>query len=266
MKQVLSMNDSYNVQVLERTIKILETMAKYPYGIALTDLSKEVGLNKSTVFRILATFQYYGYIMQDSDGKYKLGYKFMELSSAVMERLDIRKIAHPYLDELSKITGEVVHLVVLDGYEGVYIDKVDNSFGTIRMYSQVGKRVSLHSSGVGKVLLASLNEEEVDKFIIEKGLPKKTENTITDPVKLKEELARIRNQGYAIDDIENEEGIRCVAAPILNYNGETVAAVSISGPTIRVTKERIPELVHLIREYTIKISREMGFLIKERGV
>ncbi|MDI6600823.1 MAG: IclR family transcriptional regulator [Thermoanaerobacteraceae bacterium] len=260
------MNDSYNVQVLERTVKVLEVMAKYPYGMALTDISRDVNLNKSTVFRILATLQYYGYIMQDNDGKYKLGYKFLELSSAVMERLDIRKIAHPYLDELSRITGEVVHLVILDGYEGVYIDKVDNSSGTIRMYSQVGKHIPLHCTGVGKVLLAAMSVEEVEKVIGLKGLPKRTENTITDAGKLFEELQKIKEQGYAIDDIENEEGIRCVAAPILNYHGETIAAVSISGPTLRVTRERVPELVHLLKDYTLDISRELGYKANDENI
>lgn len=253
------MNDSYNVQVLERTIKVTEAMAKYPYGMALTDISKDTGLNKSTVFRILATLQNHGYIMQDNDGKYKLGYKFLELSSAVLDRLDIRKIAHPYLEELSKITGEVVHLVILDGYEGVYIDKVDNPSGTIRMYSQVGKRIPLHCTSVGKVLLSAMHKEEVEEVIKAKGLPKRTENTITSADRLFEELAKIKDSGYAIDDIENEEGIRCVAAPILNYNGDTVAAVSISGPTLRVTKERLPELIHLLKNYTFNISKELGY-------
>lgn len=256
------MKETYNIQVLERAIKIIEVLEKYPLGISLRELADEVDLNKTTVFRILATLENYNYIIQDQNsGVYKLGYKFLELSNSVMQRLDIREIAHPYLEELSTITGEVVHLVILDGDMGLYIDKVDKSSGPFRMISSIGKHAYLHSSAVGKVLIAYMDKEQALRIIEKKGLPKFTENTITTKERLMDELVNIRNNGYAVDEIENENGIRCVAAPIFNFNGEVIAAISIAGFTFRITKERLPELIYIIKEYSNKISREFGFKI-----
>lgn len=256
------MKETYNIQVIERAIKIIEVLEKYPYGISLKELAQEVDLNKTTIFRILATLENYNYIMQDQNtGMYKLGYKFLELSNSVLQRLDIRGIIHPYLEELSTINGEVVHLVILDGDMGLYIDKVDKSSGPYKMVSSIGKHAYLHSSGVGKVLMANMDEEQISKIIERKGLPKFTDNTITTKERLMEELLNVRTRGYAIDEIENENGIRCVAAPVFNFDGEVIAAISIAGFTITVTKERLAELIDIIKEYSIKISKEFGFKI-----
>lgn len=255
------MKDTYNVQVLERAIKIIEILEKYPSGISLKDIVDESGLNKTTVFRILATLENYSYIMQDANnGVYKLGYKFLELSNAIIKRLDIRDIAHPYLEELSHITDEVVHLVILDNDKCLYIDKVDKSSGNIKMVSSIGKHAYLHSSAVGKVILAYMDEENVLKIINRTGMPKFTDNTITTKERLVQELRKIKINGYAVDEVENENGVRCIAAPIFNYDGDVIAAFSISGLTLRLTKERIPEIVHIIKEYSFKISKEFGFI------
>ncbi len=153
-------------------------------------------------------------------------------------------------------------MVFLDRGEIVYIDKVelDHNPSGLRMASRVGLRNPAHSSAVGKVLLSHLPEEELNGLIKEKGLPKRTENTITDLVQLKEHLKAVRNQGYAVDDEENEKGIRCVAAPIYNEVGRAVAAVSISGPAFQVTKKRVQEtLKKEVMETASKISQRLGF-------
>jgi DNA-binding IclR family transcriptional regulator len=153
-------------------------------------------------------------------------------------------------------------MVFLDRGEIVYIDKVelDHNPSGLRMASRVGLRNPAHSSAVGKVLLSHLNEEELNLLIKEKGLPKRTENTITDPIQLKEHLKFVRTQGYAIDDEENERGIRCIAAPIFNEASRAVAAVSISGPAFRVTKKVIQEtLKKEVMETAYQISQRLGY-------
>jgi DNA-binding IclR family transcriptional regulator len=253
------MNENYTIQVLERTSEIIDVMTNYPKGISLADICNASKLNKTTVFRILANLQQFGYATQDiQDGKYRLGFKFVEISTTILAESDIRNTAHAYLEKLSSVTSEVVHLIVLDGYEGVYIDKVHNSSNTIRMLSRVGKHLLLHCTSAGKVLMSGMSETEIDNVIRVKGLIKKTENTITNRDTLMKELIKVKAQGYAEDDIENEEGIRCLAAPIYNYKGEIAAVVSIAGVTLRVTKQRLPELAFVLKDITSQITKEFG--------
>ncbi|CEP67980.1 Transcription regulator IclR, C-terminal [Moorella glycerini] len=248
-----------HVQSLEKGLKILEALAAAAEGVGLSDLSRRLGLNKSTVYRMLTTLKAYGYVDQEPvTGKYILGLKILDLSGSLLDRLDVRTIAHPYLKELAARSQEVAHMVVRDGPEAVYVDKVEGN-RTIRMYSQIGRRVALHSTAVGKAILAFLPPEEVEKIIASRDLPRFTPRTITTLPALHGELEQVRQRGYAIDDGENEEGIRCVGAPIFDYRGQVVAALSISGPTVHVTPERVPELGQLVRWAGEEISRRLGY-------
>ncbi|PRR73584.1 IclR family transcriptional regulator [Neomoorella humiferrea] len=251
-------NEGY-VLSLEKALKILEELATVGGGIGLSELSRKLGLNKSTVYRMLTTFKAYGYVDQEPvTGKYTLGFKILELSSSLLERLDVRAVAHPYLKELAESSREVAHMVIRDGGEAVYIDKVEGN-RTIRMYSQIGRRVALHSTAVGKAILAFLPPGELEKIIAGKGLPRFTSRTITTMAALQAELAEVRERGYAVDDGENEEGIRCVGTPIFDYHGQVVAAISISGPVLNVTPERVPVLGRLVRRAGEEISRRLGY-------
>jgi DNA-binding IclR family transcriptional regulator len=186
----------------------------------------------------------------------------VELGNLLLNQLDLRKEAEPFLKDLAERTKETVHMVILDRYEVVYIDKVETDQHTsgLRMASRVGLRYPAHSCAVGKVLLADFSEEVLNNFVKEKGLPKRTENTITNFTQLKEHLNLVRGQGYAIDDEENEKGIRCVAAPIRNEAGKAIAAVSISGPAFQVTKKMAQErLKKEVMETALKISQRLGF-------
>jgi len=253
------MEEKYTILVLQKTGRIIETLLKYPNGLTLAELSEEAAINKATTFRILLNLQEGSYIVKNtSDGRYCLGYRFVEISSAVLSRFDIRQLARPYLEQLSVNVREVVHLVVLDGTEGLYIDKVENFTSPFKMYSQVGGRMMLHCTAAGKVLLSGMSGDEVENVVRLKGLPQKTKNTITQSGELRQELERIRNRGYGVDEIENEEGIRCIAAPIYNYQKHIIAAVSVAGTTLSVTRDRIPELAAELKEITAKISREIG--------
>ena len=251
------------VQAIERASLILDVLGQSSQGISVKELSAKVCLPKGTTHRLLSSLAYFGYVQQDSRTRhYSLGFKLVELGNCLLNQLDLRTEAKPFLADLAKTTQETVHLVILDKNEVLYIDKVesdDNPSG-LRMASRVGSRTLAHSCAVGKVLLAHLSEEELDEFIQGAGLPKITENTISDPVRLKEHLKLVRSQGYVIDDEENEKGIRCVAAPIRNEIGRVVAATSISGPAIRITRKRIQEsLKNEIIKTALKISRKLGF-------
>lgn len=251
------------VQTIERVSSILDTLGQNPNGMSLRELSSKINLPKGTIHRLLSSLSYFGYVRQDPKTRnYFLGLKLVELGNLLLSQLDLRKEAEPFLRDLADRTKETVHMVFLDRDEIVYIEKVelDHNPSGLKMASRIGLRNPAHSCAVGKVLLSYLPEEELDRIIREKGLPKRTENTITDPQVLKAHLKTIRAQGYAVDDEENERGIRCVAAPIFNESGKPVAAISISGPAFRITKKVIQETLRKeVMETALKISKRLGY-------
>ena len=251
------------VQTIERTSLILDILGQSSQGISIRDLSEKIDLPKGTTHRLVSSLTYFGYARQDSKTRnYFLGFKLVELGNLLLSQLDLRKEAEPFLRDLAERTKETVHMVFLDRGEIVYIDKVelDHNPSGLRMASRVGLRNPAHSSAVGKVLLSHLPEEELNLLIKEKGLPKRTENTITDPIQLKEHLKAVRAQGCAVDDEENERGIRCIAAPICNEAGKAVAAISISGPAFRITKKVIQEILKKeVMETAYQISQRLGY-------
>lgn len=251
------------VQSIERSCRILDLLSKNKQSYSIHDLAQTLRLPKPTVHRILSTFRRLGYVTQDDTSKeYRLGFRLVELGQVVLNRIDLRKEAEPFLNQLAGRVQETVHLVLLDEGEIVYLDKVEKVHDqrSLRMASRIGMRNYAHSCAVGKVLLAFLPHGERDKIFAEKGLPKLTNKTIVDVDKLKEHLAEVRVHGYAVDDEENEEGIRCVAAPIRNDVGEVTAAISISGPSVRMTKEIIDrELVKQVVKTAAEISKKLGF-------
>ncbi len=254
------------VQTIERVSSILDILAQSAQGISIRELSSTIGLPKGTTHRLLSSLTFFGYARQEPKTRnYFLGLKFVELGQILLSQLDLRKVAEPFLRDLAERTKETIHLVILDRNEIVYIDKVEteNPSG-LKMASRIGLRNPAHSSAVGKMIMANFSEEELQSFFEEKTLARRTENTITDPILLREHLKTVRKQGYAIDDEENEKGIRCVAAPIYNEIGKTVAAISITAPAFRVTKKVIQDtLKKEVTETALKISERLGFRRKE---
>lgn len=257
------------VQTIERIAAIIDLVGESPQGMAIRDLSSQLSLPKGTVHRLLSSLTYFGYIRQDDASRnYFLGLKLLDLAGLAASQLDLRKIAEPLLHALAHETGETAHMVVWDRDEVVYVEKVEPPewTGGLRMASRVGSRNPAHSSSVGKVLLSHLSEEELSDFISRKGLAARTANTITDATILREKLHAIKAQGYAIDDEENEKGIRCVGAAVLGASGEPVAAVSISGPAFRMTTRVIQEVLsRKIVETAEEISRRLGYRGNGRG-
>ncbi|MGG1658486.1 IclR family transcriptional regulator [Brevibacillus sp. NRS-1366] len=247
------------VKSLDRALQIFEVLGSRRGGYGVTEISKEIGLNKTSVYRMLSTFVRHGYVEQDAETeKYKLGYKILELSSALLEFIDLRTEAKPILKELENLTNEVIHLVVYDRGEVVYIEKLEGN-ETLRMHSKVGTRAPMHCTGVGKVIMAYLPSSEVSKIMDRQALEKYTVHTIVDKEALHDHLAEIRRNGFAYDLEENEIGISCIAAPIFDHTGKIVAAVSISGPTMRMTTERLGELQGHITDISKRISVRLGY-------
>ncbi|ASA96086.1 IclR family transcriptional regulator [Anoxybacillus flavithermus] len=250
--------DSF-VKSVSRALQIVDMVSNYRHGVGVTEIAKQIGIHKSSVYRLLSTLVEHGYIEQDEETeRYKLGYKFLEMSSKLLESIDLRKEAKPYLRELEQMTNEVVHLVVYDQGEVIYIEKLDGN-ETLRMHSKVGKRAPMHCTAVGKAILAHLPKHVVMDVLERKGLPPHTDYTITEREVLFHELECVRKRGYALDLEENEYGIRCIAVPIFDHTKQVVAAVSVSGPTIRMTDERLEQLYVQMKKIGKQISERFGY-------
>lgn len=241
-----------------KSFAILAFLADAQTPKELGVISIELGMNKSTLYRFLTTLVQLGYVTQDPEtGKYALGARVVWLASRFLESLDIRPLARPLLQQLVDTTAETVHLAILDKYEVVYIDKLDGH-RAVRMISSVGNRMPAHCTGLGKALLASLSEKDWHFYVENIGLKGYTPNTIRDPDTFYREMRTIRQRGYAVDNSENEEGIRCIAVPITDHLGKTVAAISISGWSLTMTPDRDAALAVLARQTAQTISEQLG--------
>jgi DNA-binding IclR family transcriptional regulator len=250
------------IQSLERALAILELFDENTTELKMTEISARTGLHKSTAHSLLKTLQMYNYMSQDEDsGKYRLGLKLLEKGQLLLQGMDIRTTARKHLESLSAATGYTTHLVVLDGKEGIYIDKVEGEKAVIR-YSRIGRRVALHSSAVGKVLAAYRSANELELLLQDYEFSKRTEWTIPDKASFLQELASVREKGYAVDDEENEPGVRCAAVPVYNYAGETAAAISLSTMKSGCDEEQLLRLIGLLQNEAACISRLLGYKAK----
>ncbi|MEN1759699.1 MULTISPECIES: IclR family transcriptional regulator [Anoxynatronum] len=250
------------VQSIDRTFHIIEVLAEKPDGLGLTELGKRVGLHKSTVHRLLLALIHHGYVEQDSGSSvYRLSLKMYEIGSKIIDDLALNEVARPLLSALKESVNEVVHLVIRDDIEIMYIDKVEAD-NKIRMHSRIGARSPLYCTSAGKAMMAFLPEQEIVSIWERSHIQKLTIYTITDLEKMREELNQVKNRGYAIDNEENELGIRCVGAPIFNYRDEVIGAISISGPTLRVTPERVAAFGEAVMATGRLISQKIGHRVK----
>jgi DNA-binding IclR family transcriptional regulator len=244
---------------VERALGILEQIAHSSAGLTNSELSRRLEIPKSSASYILRTLERRGYLHRDAEsGKYRLGLKILVLSRGVLTGLDIRKLALPFLEQLVERTHLTCHLAILDAGEAVYIEKVDAP-GFIKMDTWVGRRMYVHSTSVGKSLVAWLPREEIETLLRERGMPKRTPKTITVAARYLKELEKVRTQGYAVDDEENSPGARCVGAPVFDNPGHVVAAVGLSGTAGQVTPDNTPKIAEMVKETSRKISRQLGF-------
>ncbi|MCF6092417.1 IclR family transcriptional regulator [Microaerobacter geothermalis] len=247
------------IQAVDRALRILDLFDENETELKITDISQRINLHKSTVHSLLKTLQIHGYIQQNPEnGKYKLGMKLFERGSFVIYGLDVRKIAKPYLMDLSMNTGQTTHLVILDGKEGVYIDKVEGPQAVV-LYSRIGRRIPVHCSAVGKALVAFRKKEEIESILKDYVYQKSTENTISNEKDFLDELEKVRQVGYAVDNQENEPDVRCIAVPIRDHSGAPIAAISMSTLVSRVDDQKLEGFIGMLMEVGNEISRQMGY-------
>ena len=256
----------YNIRVLDRAFRIL-TLLTDGKPRTPAEISESIDLNPSTTFRMLSTLSYHRYVRRnETTNQYQLGLACLELAQGYTLSDNLRRVALPELEALRDETKETVHLVVLDQMHIVYIEKIPGLHAIGIMSSRVGRRAPAYCTGVGKVLLAYLNEDQVRSFYDQNGFHRFTSTTITDLNLLMQQLAQVRCQGYAVDKGEHEDEVRCVAAPIFDMEGKAVAAISISGPALRMDpiEENYP-LIERAKETALRISQEMGYLANKSG-
>jgi len=250
------------IQSVARALTIVDTLGEVRGELALNEIATRLSLAKSTVHGLISTLKDFGYIEQSEfTGKYRLGIRLFEIGHIVAQGWEVRKVAAPYIQKLLEQMFETVHLAVLDKLEVLYIDKRESG-ESLRIVSQVGMRLPAHCTGVGKVLMAHLPPEQRAELINKKGLPRLTKNTLTDVEALENEFTRIRTQGFAIDNEEIMDSLRCVAAPIRDQTGMVVSAISLSGPVSRLTGERFEEAIRRVTETAGEISGGLGYRSK----
>ncbi|MEH7377804.1 IclR family transcriptional regulator [Neobacillus drentensis] len=247
------------IQSVERALKILDLFDEHKSELRITEISEKMGLHKSTVHSLLKTLQEYSYIDQNpEDGKYRLGLKLAERGNLVISNMDIRKTAKKYLLDLSAKTGQTVHMGILDGREGVYIDKVEGDQSIIR-YSRIGRRLPLHSTAIGKVLLAYQPPNEMELLLKNYNYQYQTANTIINEAVFRKEIEKVKQQGYAVDEQENEQGVRCAAVPIFNGKGQVLAAISISTLISRVSDPELHIFIDFLKTSCNELSEQMRY-------
>ena len=259
MSRAEAKDSPYQVQVLDRAVTILDTLAANDDDLSLFELAERLSLHKSTIHRLLMVLERHRLVERRAQsGKYGLGLRLFEFGTKAFARLGLGERARPYLERLAADAGETAHLCILDDGEVLYLEKVEPS-RTVRVPSSVGQRNPAHCTAVGKALLAYLPQSDLDVLVQSRGLQAHTRNTITSPAVLKRELRAIRERGYAIDDEEIEEGLRCVGAPVRDHVGRVVASMSIAGPAFRVTRGKAPALGRLVMKIADELSAELGY-------
>ena len=251
------------VQSLDRALEMLRLLGSEP-EMRVTDLARRLEVHKSTVFRLLSTLQEHGLVEQNpTTEKYRLGYGLVRLAGAVVAELDLARASRSVLEELATRTGETVNLAILQGDQVVNIDQIAAPNLVVNV-NWVGKQTPLHATSNGKVLLAYLSEDE-RRRLLDRSLPRLTPRTITDPRILEKQLHRVLTDGYAFTLEELELGLNAVAAPVYAADGRVQAAVSVAGPSYRVTPQRLSDLGEMTKDAAAAISRRMGYIRNEGG-
>jgi DNA-binding IclR family transcriptional regulator len=251
--------DDKGVQSLERALDVLEALSCEQGGLGVTELSKRIGLSKSTSHRLLATLAARGYVAHAEGGIYHLGLKVIELASCYLNSLELQTQARPFIAQITAELGLTAHMGVLEGDQVVYIERMD-VFSGVKLYSQIGLRMHAYCSSLGKCLLSAFSSEELAYVMADCDFNKFTANTIGSLEELGKELRRVRAQGWAIDNLEYSLNNRCVGAPIFDYRGEIIAAISASGPPNVFSEDRIAQVAEYVKDKALALSRIMGYV------
>jgi IclR family transcriptional regulator, KDG regulon repressor len=250
------------VKSAERTLALLELLSEQRQGMSLADISQILAIPKSSALQILRTLEAREYVARDRlTNRFRLDVRVFALGRAYAESMDLVREGQPVVADLSRALDETCHLAVLDGLDVVYVAKEESS-QPMRMVSAVGRRLPAHATGVGKMLLAMLDERTLDARLRGVRLARFTPHTITTAARLREELRTTRQRWFAFDREESTDGLQCIAAPVMDQSGACVAAVSASVPAVRLGAERMPEVLARVCDAARRLSRALGY----RGV
>jgi IclR family acetate operon transcriptional repressor len=245
-----------SVQALERGLNLLAIIAEAD-GLSLTSIAQRAGIAPSTAHRILNTLKAGGFVQDDDQGRYLIGVQAFRTGSAFLRNRKMVDVGRGTMRHLMEASGETVNMgIENDGYI-VFVSQIE-SHQSIRAFHRPGARGPMHASSLGKAILASLTDEALSQRLHHVGMPRFTKHTIVDPDTLLADLETVRKRGWAIDDQEQSEGLRCVGAAVHNEYGEVMGAISISGPTVRVTEERLGELGPMVKRAAREITERVG--------
>lgn len=251
----------YVVQILERALRVLWTLARENDGWTLDELAQAVDVNKASMLRILRTLEADRVVLRDDD-LYRLGPRVLELSHGYLRGLELDTAARPFMRTLAASTGQTVSLAVRDEFEVVYI-AIEKAHREIGIQGEVGGRHPANATALGKVLLADLEPEELDELLIGRELPRLTHRTIDTPKALRAHLDVVRRQGYAFDDEERGIGIRCIAAPVRRADGRVIGAMSVAGAIFHPTEDVVAEYTQRVLEAADELSQRFGYRAAE---
>jgi DNA-binding IclR family transcriptional regulator len=252
-------NPDYHVRVVDRVFAILEELADGSAKFGDVALAEKLGLHKSTVHRLLAVMQHNGFVEREPGStKYRLGWRIFELGITAASHLDILERAKPYVTQLVETTGETAHLGVLRQGEVVSLVNVESRY-TVRTPATVGRHIPLHCTSQGKAILAFLPPDQVARRLKGHVFTRHSANTILSKDRFLADLALVASRGYAVDNEEFEEGLRCIAAPVRDHSGDVAGAISIAGPTFRVTGARLPALSREVKRIAAELSAALGY-------
>ncbi|MCB1036011.1 MAG: IclR family transcriptional regulator [Acidobacteria bacterium] len=244
---------------VDRALSILELVVQRSDGLTNSEISRKLDIPKSSASYILRTLEQRGYVRRDpTSHRYRIGLKAASLAHGMMEFVDLRQAASPVLHQLVERTRLTAHLAILDHGRAVYIDRAENP-GFLRINTWVGRDLNVHATAVGKVLMAPKPEAEIREILAEEGMARATPKTLTSPDAYLAELEKVRTQGYAEDNEENNLGVRCVAAPVFGNLGEVVAAIGLTGASSQVTDDNVFQLARTVIKAALLVSRQLGY-------
>ena len=251
--------ERYRIHVIDRAAQILDCFGFDHQELSVSEIGAKTGLHRSTAHRILMALEYNDLIKQNpSTGKYHLGIKLFKLGHQAVSQLNLREICRPFLSRLMNDTKETIHLAVLDDDQVLYLDKVEGPHA-LRMPSRVGRYIPTYCTSLGKAMLSCLDDQEVKSILRRQTLKPHTENTVKNINQLLADLGSVRKRGYAVDNEEIEIGLRCVGAPLRDYTGGMVGAISVAAPSARLSEKNTPVIGRMVIAIAAGISEKLGF-------
>jgi IclR family KDG regulon transcriptional repressor len=243
---------------VERALILLRYIVDNPGGLSIREASRNLGYSPSTVQKLVQALETQGYVVQDEiTNRYHLGPEAVQLGLAALSRLSLRRIAHPYLEQLSQDSQETALLAITRGDYVVYVDKVVST-QAILMDAPLGAQRPYNCTAVGKILLSDFSDEEVEQLALKNVFEQRTANSITDLSKLKNEIEKVRSSGWSQDNGEYTDGLNCIAAPVYDHEGLIIAALTVSGPADRITNN-FETMLEKVKSYALAISEELGY-------